>query len=246
MKKILIALLLGVTMISTAQEKVLLRLNYEKGQKYTMDMKMAQVIGVGVMTNDMHIQMKYNITSVSDDTYESSSKITKMAMDMKQGGVPMSYDSTKKDEELDETGKMMKSRMKPMLSATIITKGDNLGNILETKVEPSNIQGAKDFSKQSSSVIYPKEAVGVGDTWTKTKSDGAMSFSFTYKVKSISSNNVLIDVSGKVTGAANGDITGTMDIERDSGMPLESNINMTMKIQGQDATTNVITKLIKG
>nr|WP_299033030.1 hypothetical protein [uncultured Tenacibaculum sp.] len=77
----------------------------KKVKKYTMDMKMAQVIGVGVMTNNMHIQMKYNITSVSDDTYESSSKITKMVMDMKQGAVNISYDSSKKDEELDETGK---------------------------------------------------------------------------------------------------------------------------------------------
>ncbi|CAM1367536.1 conserved hypothetical protein [Tenacibaculum sediminilitoris] len=245
MKKILIALFLGVTMVSTAQKKVLLRLNYEKGQKYTMDMKMAQVIGVGVMTNNMHIQMKYDITGVSDDTYESSAKITKMVMDMKQGGVNVSYDSSKKDEELDETGKMMKSRMQPMLSATIMTKGDNLGNILETKVEPSNIQEAKDFTKQSSSVIYPKEAVAVGDTWTKTKNDGAMSFSFTYKVKSISSKNVLIDILGKITGAADGDITGSMDIDRDSGMPLESKINMTMKIQGQDAITNITVTLTK-
>ena len=246
MTKKIIVLLLFISTITFAQEKVLLRLNYEKGQKYTMDMKMAQVIGVGVMTNNMHIQMKYNITSVSDDTYESSSKITKMVMDMKQGAVNISYDSSKKDEELDETGKMMKSKMQPMLSATIMTKGDNLGNILETKVEPSNIQGAKDFSKQSSSVIYPKEAVAVGDTWTKTRNDGAMNFSFTYKVKSISEKNVLIDISGKITGAAEGDITGSMDIDRSTGMPSESKINMTMKIQGQDASTNMIAKFTEG
>jgi len=246
MTKKIIVLLLFISTITFAQEKVLLRLNYEKGQSYTMDMNMSQVIGDGIMTNDMHIQMKYDITGVSEDTYESSSKITKMAMDMKQGTVNISYDSSKKDEELDETGKMMKSKMQPMLSATIMTKGDNLGNILETKVEPSNIQGAKDITKQSSSVIYPKEAVAVGDTWTKTKNDGAMNFSFTYKVKSISSKNVLIDISGKVTGAADGDITGAMDIDRDSGMPLESNINMTMKIQGQDATTNMTAKFTKG
>ena len=246
MTKKIIVLLLFISTITFAQEKVLLRLNYEKGQSYTMDMNMSQVIGDGIMTNDMHIQMKYDITGVSEDTYESSSKITKMAMDMKQGTVNISYDSSKKDEELDETGKMMKSKMQPMLSATIMTKGDNLGNILETKVEPSNIQGAKDITKQSSSVIYPKEAVAVGDTWTKTKNDGAMNFSFTYKVKSISEKNVLIDISGKITGAAEGDITGSMDIDRSTGMPSESKINMTMKIQGQDASTNMIAKFTEG
>ena len=73
-----------------------------------------------------------------------------------------------------------------------------------------------------------------------------MSFSFTYKVKSISPKNVLIDISGKITGAADGDVTGAMDIDRGSGMPLESKINMTMKIQGQDATTNMTAKFTKG
>ncbi|RSK39048.1 DUF6263 family protein [Mangrovimonas spongiae] len=246
MKKILLALLLGVTIVGTAQEKVLLRLNYEKGQQYTMDMNMAQVMGVGVMTNDMHIQMKYNITSVSGNTYESSAKITKMAMEMNQSGMSISYDSTKNEDELSETGKMMKSKMDPMLSATIMTKGDDLGNILETTVDPSDIEGAEDFAKQSNNVVYPKEAVGVGDTWTKTTTDGAMNFNFTYKVKSISLKNVLIDISGNVTGAAEGDITGAMDIDRESGMPIESKINMTMTVQGQDATTNMVAKITKG
>ncbi|WGH76414.1 DUF6263 family protein [Tenacibaculum tangerinum] len=245
MKNFLIALLLGVTMISTAQEKVLLRLNYEKGQKYMIDMKMDQDVGAGFMTNNMHIQMKYTITEVSDDTFESSSRITKMVMDMNQAGISVSYDSTKKDEELDETGKMMSSKMKPMLSATIITKGDNLGNVIETKVEPSNVEGADNFTKQAGSIVYPKEAVGVGDTWTATKSEGGMDFVFNYKVASISSKNVFIDISGEVSGIATGDINGSMNIERDSGMALESKISMTMKIQGQDATTNMIANLTK-
>ncbi len=106
MTKKIIALLLFVSTITLAQEKVLLRLNYEKGDSYTMTMKMAQEMGMGEMTNNMDIQIEYDVTGVSDDTYESSAKITKMVMDMKQGGVNVSYDSTKKDEELDEIGKM--------------------------------------------------------------------------------------------------------------------------------------------
>ena len=231
-------LLLFVSTIVVAQEKVLLRLNYEKGDSYTMNMKMAQVMGVGVMTNDMNIKMQYDITNVSKDTYESKAKFTKVTMDMKQGAMQMSYDSTKKDEELDDAGRMMKSQMGPMLEATIFMKGDRLGKVLETKVEP-NVQGAGKFSNQSSNVIYPEKEVAVGDTWTMTKNNEGMNLNFIYKVKSITAKNVLLDVSGKVTGVGEGDITGEMEINRKSGVPVESKINMAMKIQGQDLTTSM-------
>ena len=69
MTKKIIALLLFVSTITLAQEKVLLRLNYEKGDSYTMTMKMAQEMGMGEMTNNMDIQMEYDVTGVSDDTY---------------------------------------------------------------------------------------------------------------------------------------------------------------------------------
>lgn len=231
------ALLLFVSTITMAQEKVLLRLNYEKGDSYTMDMKMAQVMGMGVMTTDMSIQMKYDITNVSADTYETTAKLTKMAMDMKQGATQVSYDSTKKDEELDETGKMMKSQMAPMLEASILMKGDKLGKTLETKVEP-NVPGVGEFTDQSN-IIYPEKSVAVGDSWTMTKSNKGMNFNFTYKVKTITAKSVVLDVSGKVSGIAEGDITGSMNIDRDSGVVAESKINMAMKVQGQDLSTNL-------
>ncbi len=238
MTKKIIALLLFVSTITLAQEKVLLRLNYEKGDSYTMTMKMAQEMGMGEMTNNMDIQMEYDITNVSKDTYESTAKYTKMAMEMKQGALQMSYDSTKKEEELDEAGKVMRTQMKPMMDAVITMKGDKRGTILESKAEP-NFNGSEKITEQSSSVVYPENAVAVGDTWTMTKNQDGMNMDFTYEVKSISSKNVLIDVSGKVTGIAEGDITGAIDIDKKSGLLTESKINMTMKIQGQDFTTNM-------
>ncbi|RKF03536.1 hypothetical protein C8N26_1925 [Tenacibaculum lutimaris] len=244
MTKKIIVLLLFISTITFAQEKVLLRLNYEKGDSYIMSMKMAQIMGTGEMTNNMEIQMKYDITNVSNDTYESTAKYTKMAMDTKQGALQMSYDSTKKDEELDEAGKVIRTQMKPMMDAVITMKGDKRGIILESKAEP-NFQGAEKITEQSNSVVYPENAVAVGDTWTMTKNQDGMNMDFTYKVKSISSKNVLIDVSGKITGIADGDITGSIDIDKKSGILTESKIDMTMKIQGQDLTTNMIVNQFK-
>ena len=83
-------------MLSAAQEKVLLRLNYVEGQKYVMSMNMSQVIGDDIITNDMQIDMQYDITKVTGDTYESNAKITRMAMDMRQDQLAVSYDTNKK------------------------------------------------------------------------------------------------------------------------------------------------------
>lgn len=238
MKKILVALLLGFTLISVAQEKALLRLNYEKGDVYTVDLKINQIMGAGIMTNTTLIQMNNEITNVEGATFESKSKITRMTLDMNQGGMKMSYDSDKKAEELDDMGKMMMANMKPMLEAVIITKGDNLGNINEVSIEP-NVPGANDLTNQSTSIIYPKEEVAVGETWTMSKSNKGMDFNFEYTVSSITPKKVVLDVSGKISGIAEGTITGSMNIERATGIPTTSNLDMAMKVQGQEAATKI-------
>ncbi|CAM1346696.1 DUF6263 family protein [Tenacibaculum insulae] len=243
MKKIIIALLLGVTMVSVGQEKVLLRLNYEKGDTYEMNMKMSQNMGATMSMNTNMIMLQ-DVKSVSGDEYEIDSKITKIVMNMSQGGMQMSYDSSKKEEELDQTGKMMKAQMGPMLQAVITTKGNNLGKVLETTVVP-NVPGASDLTQQSSSVIYPENEVSVGDTWTMNKDNKGMKFNFVYKVKEITLKNVLLDISGTVEGMATGSITGSMNLDKKSGLPLTSIINMAMKVQGQDLKTNVDMTMVK-
>lgn len=238
MKKIVLGLLLVVTTISFAQEKVLLRLNYKKGDSYSTKTKLSQVMGAGLMTNNMDIHMDYSITNVTGEVYESEAKFVKYVMDMSQGGMQVSYDSTKSEEELDAAGKMMKTQMDPMLKSTLFIKGDKLGNIIETKAEPT-FQGVENFTEQSSGVKYPKEAVSVGYSWNVSKDKDGMNFNFSYKVKEITAKNVVLDVSGKVSGIAEGDIKGEVNIDRESGLSLKSSISMAMKIQGQDLTTNV-------
>ncbi|SEB44491.1 hypothetical protein SAMN04489761_0758 [Tenacibaculum sp. MAR_2009_124] len=242
-KKITAFALLFISTITLAQEKVLLRLNYEKGASYTMDMKMNQIMGAGLMTNKMNIVMNQSITDVSDNSYNASVKFDKMTMDMAQGGMTVSYDSSKSESELDEAGKIMKTRMDPMLKTVITMKGNHLGEVLETKAEP-NIPGASDYTNDSS-VVYPEHKVAVGDTWTMSKSKNGLEMNFVYKVKSIETNKVVLEIGGKVTGIGEGDIKGSMNIDRKSGVPVQSNIDMTMKIQGQDLVTNMTVSYTK-
>ena len=163
---------------------------------------------------------------------------------MLQGGNAMSFDSTKSDEELDAVGKQMKTQMQPMLEALMFAKGNNLGEIIDIKIEP-NVMGMEDIVKQSSSVVYPKEAVKVGDSWTKTKEEKGMKMDFVYTVKSIDEDNVNLVISGDVSGMATGKIAGNMQIDSASGVPLSSIVTMLMNINGQEMTTKVTMETTK-
>jgi len=243
MKKFFTVLLLAVTLIGTAQESTLLRLDYTKGDSYTITMNMTQEMGGAVMMK-MMMGMETEITEVNKDTYSSVMKFTKMVMEMNQGGMNITFDSTKSDDELDEMGKMMKAQMGPTLQAVFYAKGNNLGEVLEMRVEP-NIPGASDMANQSNNVIFPKKAVRVGDTWAIEKENKGMKMNFIYTVKSIVSSKVVLGVSGKISGLAGGTISGSMDIDKKSGVPLKTAIDMSMSMSGQEMKTSMTGITIK-
>lgn len=237
MKKTLLLLLLIITTISTAQESTLLRLKYSKGDVYQVKLTSTQEMGE-TMSVGVNIEMGVNITAISDDTFTSEMKFTKMTMDMLQGGQVMSFDSSKSDDELDGAGKMLKAQMAPMLASIITLKTTNLGEVLELKSEP-NVPGISDFANQSSNVIYPVEAVKVGSTWSFQKEDKGMILDYEYKVKAITADKVELDVTGKASGIANGTITGTMLIDSASGVPLSSVLDMRLTMQGLEMLSKI-------
>lgn len=246
MKKLLALLLIitaNLTIAQDSQNQTLLRLNYEKGATYDVAMEVTQEMGT-MMSMGMTINMDIKVLDVKGDVYDSEMKFTKMTMDMLQGGNLISYDSTKSDDELDETGKMMKQQMGPMLSAVIFVKGNNLGEVIEAKVEPT-IAGMEDIAKQSNNVIYPKEAIKVGSSWTMSKEEKGMKMDFIYTVKSIINNEIVLDLSGNISGMATGKITGKMEIEKDSGIPVNSLINMDMSVSGQELKSKITMKMGK-
>jgi hypothetical protein len=241
MKKLLVLFLVVSSTITLSQESVLLRLKYNKGDDFTTKMIISQEMGT-TMSMGMNIDLDMKITDVVGDEYTSEMKFAKMTMDMLQGGNVMSYDSTKSDDELDEMGKMMKTQMSPMLQAVIIAKGNNLGEVLDIRTEP-NVPGMDDLT--SSNVVYPKEAIKVGSTWDFQKNQKGMVLDFVYKVKSILKDKVVIDISGKVSGMTTGTITGNMEVDRVSGIPLTSLVNMVFSVQDQEMNTKVSMTMTK-
>lgn len=238
MKKIVFLLVTAFTLTLTSQESVLLRYNFKKGDVYEVKLKMNQEVGT-FMAQTTNLVMTQTTTSVSNNIFTNEGKIEKMTMDMLQGGNTLFYDSTQKEEELDTTGKMMKQQMDPILSSVLTTKSDNLGNVLGITVAPNNPKTAQ-MTKQNSSVVYPERAVKVGSEWSSTNEDAGLTVKMTYKVVSISDDKVELSLIGEVSGMATGTAKGNLTLDRASGMPSVSKVEMKMDAQGQKM--NILTE----
>jgi len=238
MKRILIALLVITSIAVSAQESVLLRLNYTKGDSYLMTVESKQGMGAQGGVN-MKMNMGVIVSEVSGDNVKTESKILSVALDMMQGGMAMSYDSNKKDEELDQMGQMLKSQFDPMMNSIIYNSYDKLGNITETKVEPS-VPGMNQLTEGSGSVIYPNEKISVGSSWSSNKGNQGMKTTTTYTVSQIKDGIVYLDITGNVSGAegVDGAVKGSSEIEVSTGLAKKTSIEVAILNQGMDITIN--------
>ena len=238
MKRILIALLVITSLAVSAQESVLLRLNYTKGDSYLMTVETKQGLGAQGGVN-MKMNMGVIVSEVSGDNVKTESKILSVAVDMMQGGMAMSYDSNKKDEELDQMGQMLKSQFDPMMNSIIYNSYDKLGNITETKVEPS-VPGMNQLTEGSGSVIYPNEKISVGSSWSSNKDNQGTKTTTTYTVSQIKDGIVYLDITGNVSGAegVDGAVKGSSEIEVSTGLAKKTSIEVAISNQGMDITIN--------
>jgi len=238
MKRILIALLVITSIAVSAQESVLLRLNYTEGDSYLMTVESKQGMGAQGGVN-MKMNMGMIVSEVSGDNVKTESKILSVVLDMMQGGMAMSYDSNKKDEELDQMGQMLKSQFDPMMNSIIYNSYDKLGNITETKVEPS-VPGMNQLTEGSGSVIYPNEKISVGSSWSSNKDNQGMKTTTTYTVSQIKDGIVYLDITGNVSGAegVDGAVKGSSEIEVSTGLAKKTSIEIAISNQGMDITIN--------
>jgi hypothetical protein len=237
MKKISILFFVFCSTILFAQEEVLLRLNYKKGDTYIMSMKMSQDMG-SLANSKMTMEIKQEITETTKDDYSCSMKIENVKMDVIQGENIQSYDSSKKIEEDDVFGNQMKQALGGMLSANIVMKGNYLGEALDIKVEP-NVPGMEEMMSSNESVVYPKEPIKVGSTWTMVKDKNGIKMNFNYLVKEINKEVILLTINGDASGVASGTISGTMKVDRNDGVPLNSKIEIILETAGQKVGTLV-------
>ncbi|APG64982.1 hypothetical protein LPB136_06270 [Tenacibaculum todarodis] len=236
MKKFLILVLVIASSLTFAQESVLLRLKYNKGDKYAFKMKQTLDSSVGMKATN--IDMISKITDVSNDLFTSETKIDKMKIDTDIGLFPVSFDSSKEDSELDEIGLMLKQQMSPMLQMIITTKSNVHGKVMDVKVTPDSPMTAQ--FKNQFNVVFPEKPVKVGDTWIDETAQQGLKNVIEYKVTSITSEKVVLTLTGNVTGQATGTATsGSVEIDRASGALLKSLINNNINAGGQEVKVGI-------
>jgi hypothetical protein len=244
MKKLLFLFVLVTAINVTSQESVLLRANYKKGDVLEVKMEQSQNMGAkgGI---DMKMSMDMMVTSKDGDMLTTESKIKSINMNMLQGGMAMSYDSSVKEEDLDEMGKMMKQQFDPMMKSIITSKVNSQGEILETKVEPSN-PAMDQITAQAKGVIYPYEEVSVGTSWSDVASQQGMSVTSIYRVSKIENGKVYINITGSVTGMGEGDIKGDLVVDIETGIQDSASSEMAINAGGMDmkiSTTTTTSKI---
>lgn len=229
--------------VLSAQESVVLRVNHNKGDKYLIEIEQINSMGLaGGMNLKMTMDMLF--TDIQKDSIVSESKITSVVMDMMQGGMIMSYDSTKKEEELDQMGKILKAQIEPMMQSIIINTVSPMGKTLSTKIVPS-FPGMEQFANNSNNIPFPVEKVSVGSTWSEEDENQGIKSITTYKVSKISEGTVYVDISGDVSGVGVGKINGKSEIDIKTGLQKLSEIDVSINSQGQDVKTTAKIKMTK-
>jgi hypothetical protein len=249
MKKILVLLLVVISSNVFAQVSVLLRINYTPGDSYTQFIETSQNSGLQ-MAMKMSMSSDMKVIEVKDEITNTESQITSIAMDIMQGGMSMSYDSNANEETLDQMGKMLQSRFKPMMDAKIMSSTDKMGNVVDMSIEPE-IPAMKDLAKNNG-IAYPEEAIKVGSTWSATTEVGEVKTSIIYTVKEISKELVYLDVSGTISGVSEpsigvseGSISGFAEIDIESGAMTAMEMNTSVKVSNavyKDTTKITMTK----
>lgn len=240
MRKIIIFLVLIFTTISFAQKSVLLRYNYKKGDKYLLEMNINQKMG-SVMNMDMGMKMFYNISGVKDTIYNLELGFTGVTMNSLQGTESINYDSSADESKMNEEQKKMHEQMKKLLELVVAGKCSSRGRMFDFKV----IKGegtSTNLVNQMNSVTYPEKPVKVGDSWNGVhdKKEEGMKIEYVYTVKAIHKNTVDVGITGKISGIANGTVSGDMEIDKKTGATPKTNMKMDMSMLGQSIKSTVV------
>lgn len=246
MKKLLmIAFLIVGNVMCVAQESVVLKYNYKKGDKYIMELSFKQDMGIAGGTK-MNLTSNLKVNESSKDKFTLVNKINRISADASQGGKSVRYDSDMKDSELDEEGKKLKAQFASALKATAYTTFNTRGKILKVTVEP-NIPGASQANQSLMTYsVFPEEAVKVGSTWTNNQDIQGMKLKMIYTVKKITSKSVETSISGSINiMGISGNITGAATFDRKTGNTDYMKMDTSVSMQGMTMSMGTVATIKK-
>jgi Family of unknown function (DUF6263) len=258
---------------STEASKVLLRLNPEKGQAYNYALNTEMNIEMMGMNSTAKMLIDYTMIAneVNDEGSKFGVKYNRVYFDQEAPmGGSGSYDSDEPDSAKGMFGISIRDFMGKLMDATVVMTFNKLGELgeisgLEDLFQEGQSMGTgKDFAKQFQAVmpLFPEEEIGVGDEWSNDISTSVaqmpMKMVSKYKVKSISSDEVVLDVSGDIATDESegsemmsmdisGNFSGEMTLNRKTGLVnvgnLDQDITAKMSQGGMEMELSVINKI---
>ncbi|ERJ58316.1 DUF6263 family protein [Sphingobacterium paucimobilis] len=219
-----------------AQEKIVFKLNPEKGKVMTFEMNMkSDIEGTQNMIMDMKMKMKMSATNVTDSTIQYQTKYTQLKTDINAGFISISYDSAV--EPNDQMGKTMANQLKPLLENTLTITMNHRAQVVDMDF-PNVPDAAFDRSSiQGMSVPYPTHPIAVGDSWENEIAlpqlgiKGKNTNTFTEKTVDgykITVAGTYMDDSGKVLGTT----SGYYIVDTNTFFTKTSNIDTELEVQG--------------
>jgi hypothetical protein len=275
--KFRILLILSVVFIASCGnkgEKILLRFKPVVGETQNLYMKMSVDMGkmMGVSAGEMKMEMDATMMAKNIDAngnVEMEMEYKRVLMSLSSIAQNFSYDSEKDVIDMADPTSLAFLPMYSMLNKKVSFTMDQRAKMVSppdmTALMSDSLMTllgdkAKDLESnkmmENMFAIFPEEEVYVGYSWDAeskvTLSQGPMAVKYNYTVKSISADDVVLDVTGTLDGEVNqqgisakmkGTITGTITFNRATGMTkaseLVQDISMTMMGMNVDVKNTI-------
>ncbi len=229
----IVAMVAFVSMSFMAAKGLVLKLNLQKGENYTVTVKSSQTIVMSIQGQNMTQGMTMEQTGILNVTDKNTvlSKWDAVYFKASAMGMDMIYDS----KHPENTNPMIKAQVKPyedMLNEDATYKFDEQGKNLESTANEKSVGPAESVIKE-----LPKDELVKGYSWTKEgekEAQGAMvKTTTTLTVKEVTKKNVIVDYVGK--GSADEvsmSFSGTLTYNIANGMVVKNVVK-------QDVTASV-------
>lgn len=241
MKKIftLLCILFAISLFS--QEGVSLRLNLKKGDIYQT--KIIKKFDSFVLKDVTNFET-FIVKETTEKGYKIQLAIDRIVINANKDGKPVKYDSSVKEELMSVEAKGLHSSAKPELNTIVNAEVNTNGKTLKTTKVSGQL--SVNMVKQKTNLIsLPEKPISVGSKWTQSLTNGNIRVVYNYVVTKITPEIVYLSCVGKPLGKLKGSITGTIELNKKTGVSIKKDMRFDLNLSGQIVKSNVVVTIKK-
>ena len=232
---ILIFIGLALASCNNKSKGVLLRYNTKVGETVILNTAITQSTSFEgeEMSTLITMKMEMTTTDKTDSLVYTQSRLKEMTYKTSIMGETVSFDSN----HMEDADPSVAANFQGLLDRTFDIVYDIYGNMVSVPDDYPQEQGV--------TAVFPKEMVYVGSQWsreTDSQINGITAHSKgTYTVKKITAKTTELDFTGTITAESiNGDISGTMLINNETGLPINATMDMPTTISTAGITVTLM------